>query len=84
MRLMPSDFCERTITGDLVHKGSLVLLVMPQDIQAPKGRLILLQVQVTRELLDKKCTILSCTTDCIDEALTSLSRNRTSSLQTLR
>jgi len=74
MRLMPSDFCERTITGDLVHKGSLVLLVMPQDIQAPKGRLILPQVQVTRELLDKKCTILSCTTDCIDEALTSLSR----------
>ncbi len=74
MRLIPSDFCERTITGNLVHKGSLVLLVMPQDIQAPKGRLILPQVQVTRELLDKKCTILSCTTDCIDEALSALSR----------
>lgn len=74
MRLIPEGFCERTITGNLVHKGSLVLLVMPQDIQAPKGRLILPQVQVTRELLDKKCTILSCTTDCIDEALASLSR----------
>ena len=29
---------ERTITGNLVKKGDMVLLVMPQDIQAPKGR----------------------------------------------
>lgn len=34
--------------------GGLVLLVMPQDIQAPKGRLILPQVQTIRELLDRK------------------------------
>ena len=34
---------ERTITGNLVKKGDMVLLVMPQDIQAPKGRLILPQ-----------------------------------------
>lgn len=45
---------ERTITGNLVKKGDMVLLVMPQDIQAPKGRLILPQVQTIRELLDKK------------------------------
>jgi [FeFe] hydrogenase H-cluster maturation GTPase HydF len=36
---------------------------MPQDIQAPKGRLILPQVQTLRELLDKKCMVMSVTTD---------------------
>ena len=34
-----------------------------KDIQAPKGRLILPQVQTMRELLDKKCLVMSCTTD---------------------
>ncbi len=37
---LPADFGQQTITGDLVKEGDLVLLVMPQDIQAPKGRLI--------------------------------------------
>ena len=45
---------------------------MPQDIQAPKGRLILPQVQTIRDLLDKKCLVMSCTTDRIDETLSSL------------
>ena len=40
---------------------------MPQDIQAPKGRLILPQVQTIRSLLDKKCLVMSCTTDKLDE-----------------
>lgn len=44
---------ERTITGDLVTAGDRVVLVMPQDSAAPKGRLILPQVQTLRELLDK-------------------------------
>ena len=51
------------ITGNLVEEDDLVLLVMPQDIQAPKGRLILPQVQTIRELLDKKCLVMSVTTD---------------------
>ncbi|MDO4595219.1 MAG: [FeFe] hydrogenase H-cluster maturation GTPase HydF [Tissierellia bacterium] len=42
------------ITGNLVKKSDVVLLVMPQDEQAPKGRLILPQVQTIREILDKK------------------------------
>lgn len=53
------------------------MLVMPQDIQAPKGRLILPQVQTLRELLDRKCIAISCTTDKIDQTLASLSRPRT-------
>ena len=55
---MPKDFEKESIIGNLVKSGDLVLLVMPQDIQAPKGRLILPQVQVLRELLDKKCQSL--------------------------
>lgn len=52
-RSIPEGYGNRMITGDLVDTGDLVLLVMPQDIQAPKGRLILPQVQTLRELLDK-------------------------------
>ena len=63
IRMVPEGFGDRTITGALVSEGDVVLLVMPQDIQAPKGRLILPQVQTMRELLDKKCIVLSATTD---------------------
>ncbi|MCL2100874.1 MAG: [FeFe] hydrogenase H-cluster maturation GTPase HydF [Fibromonadales bacterium] len=69
----PSDK-EIDITGNLVSENSLVMLVMPQDIQAPKGRLILPQVQTIRELLDKKCIIVSCATAQIDETLAALNK----------
>ena len=65
---------ERFLTGNLVGKGSSVLLVMPQDSEAPKGRLILPQVQVLRELLDRGCVPHSCTPDSLQAALESLSR----------
>lgn len=71
---VPDDFGERTITGELCADGDLVLLVMPQDIQAPKGRLILPQVQTLRELLDKKCLVMSCTTDRLEQTLKALSK----------
>ncbi len=73
IRLIPEDFGSRSITGNLVGDGDLVLLVMPQDIQAPKGRLILPQVQTIRDLLDKKCLVMSCTTDRLDKTLEALS-----------
>ena len=69
---LPQDFEQPSITGDLVSENDLVLLVMPQDIQAPKGRLILPQVQTMRELLDKKCIIMSCTTDKLPHTLKAL------------
>ena len=69
---LPQDFEQPSITGDLVSENDLVLLVMPQDIQAPKGRLILPQVQTMRELLDKKCIIMSCTTDKLPQTLKAL------------
>ena len=66
---LPHDFEQPSITGNLVCEDDLVLLVMPQDIQAPKGRLILPQVQTMRELLDKKCIVMSCTTDKLPQTL---------------
>jgi len=73
IRALPDDE-PVSITGALARPGDLVLLVMPQDIQAPKGRLILPQVQTLRDLLDKKCLVMSCTTDRLDETLAALSR----------
>lgn len=72
--ILPEDFAADSITRGLVSDGDTVLLVMPQDIQAPKGRLILPQVQTIRELLDKKCVVMSCTTDRMDQALQSLAK----------
>lgn len=71
---LPSEFGQPSITGDLVKENDLVLLVMPQDIQAPKGRLILPQVQTIRELLDKKCSVMCCTTDQLPQTLQALAR----------
>lgn len=72
IRLLPSDYEASSITEGIVNEGDTVLLVMPQDIQAPKGRLILPQVQTTRDLLDKKCIVISATTDKLDQALAAL------------
>lgn len=71
-RKLPENYGTREITGNLVSKEDVVLLVMPQDIQAPKGRLILPQVQTIRELLDKKCIVMSVTTDCMEQAIHAL------------
>lgn len=73
-RKMPENYGNDCITGDMVQKGDLVLLVMPQDIQAPKGRLILPQVQTIRELLEKGCLIMSATAEEMPAALAALSR----------
>ncbi|MEA4852944.1 MAG: [FeFe] hydrogenase H-cluster maturation GTPase HydF [Christensenella sp.] len=58
-----TDYELPSIVGDLAKEGDVVMLVMPQDIQAPKGRLILPQVQVTRDLLDKGCRVVSVKTE---------------------
>lgn len=69
---MPDENQQTSILGKLVKSGDVVMLVMPQDIQAPKGRLILPQVQTIRELLDRKCIVMSCTTDKLTETLQAL------------
>lgn len=74
LRLVPEDYGVRNITSTLCGQDDVVMLVMPQDIQAPTGRLILPQVQTIRELLDKKCTVICTTADKIDNALSALSQ----------
>lgn len=63
---------ERLITEGFCEAGDLVMLVMPQDAQAPKGRLIKPQVQTLRELLDRGCMAVSCTAEQMPEALAAL------------
>ncbi|MBQ9892605.1 MAG: 50S ribosome-binding GTPase [Bacteroidales bacterium] len=63
---------KRFLTGRLVQKGSRVLLVMPQDSEAPEGRIILPQVQVIRELLDRGCTAVCCTPESLYGSLKAL------------
>lgn len=72
VRNIPEQYELPYITGDLVGESDTVMLVMPQDAQAPKGRLILPQVQTTRELLDKRCIIISVTPDKMESALAQL------------
>ena len=57
IRDIRSKESRRSVTGDLVREGDLVMLVMPQDSGAPEGRLILPQVQVLRDLLDNRCKV---------------------------
>lgn len=52
INIAPIDFEMPTILGDLIKPKDKIVLVAPQDIQAPKGRLILPQVQVIRDILD--------------------------------
>lgn len=56
VKMLPDDFVNSPkIVGDLVEKGSTVILVVPIDKEAPKGRIILPQVQTIRDLLDSDC-----------------------------
>ena len=63
---------KQSLTGSLAQADDTVLLVMPQDPQAPKGRLILPQVQTLRDLMDKRCIAICCTTEDIDQTLATL------------
>lgn len=56
VKLLPEDFVNSPkIVGDLIPQGNTVILVIPIDKEAPKGRIILPQVQTLRDLLDNNC-----------------------------
>lgn len=65
---------ELTITKNLVKKGDLVVLVIPQDKAAPKGRLIKPQVMTIRELIDKNATAICCDLGSLENTLGSLNK----------
>ncbi len=56
----PADWQAPAIAGDLVEPGETILLVTPIDAAAPKGRLILPQVQTIRDILDHDCQCVVC------------------------
>jgi len=70
----PTDFELPALIGDILKPKSLVVLVAPQDIQAPKNRLILPQVQTIRDLLDYNCMALIVKETELEDLLGSLSR----------
>ena len=73
VKLLPENYVTPDkIASDLIPKKSTVVLVIPIDKQAPKGRLILPQVQVLRDLLDSECSVV-CTKDTeLESALNNL------------
>jgi [FeFe] hydrogenase H-cluster maturation GTPase HydF len=70
----PLDFERETIVGDIIKPKDIVILVAPQDIQAPKGRLILPQVQVLRDLLDNDTLALTVKLTELQDMLSALVR----------
>ncbi len=59
IKLVPSDHLDPpTLVGDLIFAGELGVLVVPLDMEAPRGRLILPQVQTIRNALDNSASVL--------------------------
>lgn len=71
-RCYMNDEAYDDITYTLVKRGDIVVLVMPQDSSAPKGRLIQPQVLTLRNLLDKHCIPLCCAPEELPQLLGSL------------
>lgn len=63
-----------SVVHDLVRPGELAVLVVPIDIEAPKGRLILPQVQTLRDILDHDAFAVVVKEHQLAEALAGLSR----------
>ena len=56
VKIVPDDFVNPpSILGDKIEKKDIIVLVTPIDKEAPKGRLILPQVQTIRDILDNQC-----------------------------
>lgn len=73
IKLLPDDFVNTPkIVGDIVPHGSTVVMVIPIDKEAPKGRIILPQVQTLRDLLDNGCITLVVKDTELKEALDNL------------
>lgn len=65
---------KKYVVSDLVEKGDIVVLVIPIDEAAPKGRLILPQQMTIRDLLDGNCTVIACQDTELSDTLSSLAR----------
>ena len=70
----PAAAKDRSILADLLTPGDIVVLVVPVDEAAPKGRLILPQQQTMREILDIHCTFITCQPEELKQTLADLAR----------
>lgn len=68
----PTDWEGPSLTGELVSPGDIVILVTPLDIEAPKGRLILPQVQTIRDLLDNNARVMVVKEDAVGKSIEEL------------
>ncbi len=59
LSILPSDYIQPPpLVGDLMPPGGLCVMIVPIDLQAPKGRLILPQVQAIRDVLDNDAAVM--------------------------
>ena len=65
----PKEFEQPSILGDIINPKDHVILVIPIDTGMPKGRLILPQVQVMRDILDNNAVFTACKVDELAETL---------------
>lgn len=73
IELAPADYwSERPLVGDLLQPNDQVMLIIPIDKAAPKGRLILPQVQVLRDVLDHGASAVMARVDEAEQALANL------------
>lgn len=73
LKIIPDDYIsQKSLIGYKLNKSDIVLLVTPIDKEAPKGRLILPQVQTIRDLLDNECIPVVCEPDNIKFVLENL------------
>ena len=73
LKILPEDYVNSPkIIGDLVTEKNVVILVVPIDKEAPKGRIILPQVQTLRDLLDSNCLTMVVKDTELEQALNSL------------
>ena len=68
----PEDYERKVILQDMLLPGDLVIIVAPLDIEAPKGRLKLAQMQACRDILDNSCSVMLVKEDNLGKALSNL------------
>lgn len=73
-RIVPQNIMEYPIIADKVKSGDCVVMVVPIDKAAPKGRIILPQQNTLRELLDSGCTAVVCRDSELEHTLDTMSK----------
>lgn len=63
---------EKRVVGDILMAGDTVVMVMPIDAAAPKGRIILPQQQTLRDILDSNCLAVCCKDTELESTLNAL------------